>query len=71
MTFGAEWRPQVVENWNSANTVIFYGKDGALAGDDREHAEVSILTEHALQSALVRINTLLAKRCLRCQPSTT
>ncbi|MGH3565606.1 MAG: Tn3 family transposase [Pseudonocardia sp.] len=31
---------QVVEkNWNSGNTVIFYGKDGDLTGPDREHAE--------------------------------
>lgn len=31
---------QVVENWNSGNGVIFYGKDGDLTGPDREHAEV-------------------------------
>jgi len=37
---------QVVENWNSGNTVIFYGKDGDLTGPDREHAEVSMLTLH-------------------------
>ena len=30
----------VVENWNSANKDIFYGKAGDLAGDDREHVEV-------------------------------
>ena len=30
---------QVVENWNSANTDIFYGKSGDLTGPDREHAE--------------------------------
>nr|WP_306986030.1 Tn3 family transposase [Streptomyces canus] len=26
---------QVVENWNSANTVLHYGKDGALTGPTR------------------------------------
>ena len=31
---------QVVENWNSANTDLFYGKDGELTGSDREHQEV-------------------------------
>ena len=41
---------QVVENWNSGNTVIFYGKDGDLTGPDREHAEVSMLALHLLQS---------------------
>jgi TnpA family transposase len=50
---------QVVENWNSGNTVIFYGKDGDLTGPDREHAETSMLALHLLQSALVHVNTLL------------
>jgi hypothetical protein len=55
---------QVVENWNSGNTVIFYGKDGDLTGPDREHAEVSMLALHLLQSALVHINTLLLQTVL-------
>jgi TnpA family transposase len=55
---------QVVENWNSGNTVIFYGKDGDLTGADREHAEVSMLALHLLQSALVHINTLLLQAVL-------
>jgi len=55
---------QVVENWNSGNTVIFYGKDGDLAGPDREHAEVSLLALHLLQSALVHVNTLLLQAVL-------
>jgi TnpA family transposase len=55
---------QVVENWNSANDVVFYGKDGKLTGEDREHAEVSMLALHLLQSALVYINTLLLQRVL-------
>lgn len=41
---------QVVENWNSANTDLFYGKDGELTGSDREHQEVSMLALHLLQS---------------------
>lgn len=55
---------QVVENWNSGNTVIFYGKDGDLTGPDREHAEVSMLALHLLQSALVHVNTLLLQTVL-------
>ena len=51
----------MVENWNSGNTVIFYGKDGDLTGADREHAEVSMLALHLLESALVHINTLLVQ----------
>lgn len=55
---------QVVENWNSANGVVFYGKDSQLTGADREHAEVSMLALHLLQSALVHINTLLLQAVL-------
>lgn len=55
---------QVVENWNSANEVVFYGKDGKLAGADQEHVEVSMLAPHLLQSCLVYINTLLLQRVL-------
>jgi hypothetical protein len=55
---------QVVENWNSGNTVIFYGKDGDLTSPDREHAETSMLALHLLQSALVHVNTLLVQTVL-------
>ncbi|MFE9913070.1 Tn3 family transposase [Streptomyces clavifer] len=54
----------VVENWNSANTVLHYGKDGALTGPDKEHAETSMLALHLLQSALVHVNTLLMQQVL-------
>ena len=40
---------QVVENWNSANTVLFYGKESELTGADREHQEVSMLALHLLE----------------------
>jgi hypothetical protein len=53
-----------VENWNSANTVLHYGKDGALTGPDKEHAETSMLALHLLQSALVHVNTLLLQQVL-------
>ncbi|MCP2280946.1 transposase [Nocardia amikacinitolerans] len=61
---------QVVENWNSANTVVFYGKDSPLTGADREHAEVSMLALHLLQSAMVHINTLLLQAVWRTRSST-
>nr|WP_284453877.1 Tn3 family transposase [Streptomyces sp. MRC013] len=63
----------VVENWNSANTVLHYGKDGALTGPgkdgaltgpDKEHAETSMLALHLLQSALVHVNTVLLQQVL-------
>jgi TnpA family transposase len=55
---------QVIEQWNSANGTVFYGKDGDLTGPDREHQEVSMLALHLLQSALVHINTILLERVL-------
>ncbi len=55
---------QVVENWNSANKDLFYGKDGDLAGADRESQEVSMLALHLLQCALVHVNTLLVQQVL-------
>ncbi|MGC5401019.1 Tn3 family transposase [Streptomyces sp. DT20] len=38
---------QVVENWNSANHDLFYGKDGDLTGSDKESQEVSMLAAPA------------------------
>jgi TnpA family transposase len=54
----------VLENWNSGNTVIFYGKDGDLTGPDREHAETSMLALHLLQSALVHVFSELVGKIL-------
>jgi TnpA family transposase len=51
---------QVVENWNSASEAIYYGKYGVLTGADREHAEVSMLALHLLQSCLVYLLTELS-----------
>ncbi len=56
---------QVVEHWNSANTVIFYGKDSELTGPDRETQEISMLALRLLQSALVHINSILVQRVLQ------
>ncbi|WP_234340940.1 transposase [Streptomyces sp. NRRL S-1813] len=55
---------QVVENWNSADKDLFYGKDGDLAGADKESQEVGMLALHLLQSALVHVNTLLMQEVL-------
>lgn len=55
---------QVVENRNSANKDLFYGKAGDLAGADKESQEVSMLALHLLRSALVHVNTLLVQEAL-------
>ncbi|MEV8144898.1 Tn3 family transposase [Specibacter sp. NPDC078709] len=55
---------QVVENWNSGNDVVFYGKNRDLTGPDRETTEVSMLALHLLQSSLVLVNTLMLQTVL-------
>lgn len=55
---------QVVENWNSANGTLFYGKDGDLTGHHKETQETSMLALHLLQSSLVHLNTLLIQNML-------
>jgi hypothetical protein len=55
----------VVENWNSANKDIFYGKAGDLTGDDRETVEVSALALHLTQAAIGYLNTHMIQIILR------
>jgi TnpA family transposase len=55
----------VVENWNSANTFIFYGRSSEIATNRREDQEVTMLALHLLQLCLVYVNTLLIQRLLR------
>ena len=54
----------VVENWNSANDFILFGKGGDIATNRREDQELAVLTLHLLQNALVYINTLMLQRVL-------
>lgn len=57
----------VVENWNSANGFIFFGKGGEVASNRLEDQEVSVLALHLLQSCLVYINTLMLQ-CVLAEP---
>jgi TnpA family transposase len=54
----------VVENWNSANGFIFYGKSGEIATNRLEDQEVAVLSMHLLQNCLIYINTLMYQRIL-------
>lgn len=54
----------VVENWNSANSFIFYGKGGEIATNRLEDQELSVLSLHLIQSSLVYINTLMLQQVL-------
>jgi TnpA family transposase len=54
----------VVESWNRANAVIFYGKGGDLATNHRDEQEMSVLSLRVLQAALVYVNTLMLQDLL-------
>jgi len=54
----------VIENWNSANSFIFYGKGGELATNRLDDQEVAVLCLHLLQNCLVYINTLMIQDVL-------
>lgn len=49
----------IVENWNSANDFVFYGKSGEISSNDRDDQELSMLSLHLLQNCIIYINTLL------------
>ena len=54
----------VVENWNSANGFIFYGKGGEISTNRLEDQEIAVLSLHLLQNCLVYINTLMLQNIL-------
>src|SRR3954452_24202973 len=55
----------VIENWNSANDFIWYGKGGEISTNNKEEQELAILALHLLQICLVYINTLLVQKVLQ------
>jgi len=54
----------VVENWNGANSFIFYGKNGEIAANQLAEQELSVLSLHLLQICLVYVNTLMIQEVL-------
>ena len=54
----------VVENWNSANSFIFYGRYGELSSNRRDDQETAMLALHLLQICLVYVNTLMLQAVL-------
>lgn len=54
----------VLEDWNSTNGFILYGKHGEIASNRLVHQEISMLCLHLLQACLVYINTLLIQGVL-------
>jgi TnpA family transposase len=54
----------VIESWNSANDFIFFGKAGEMASNRADDQEISMLSLHLLQLALVYVNTLMIQQIL-------
>jgi TnpA family transposase len=55
----------VVENWNSANSFIFYGKNGEISTNQLAEQELSVLCLHLLQICMVYVNTLMIQDVMR------
>ncbi len=53
-----------IESWNAANSFVFYGKGGEVATNRLADQEISILSLHLLQMALVYVNTLMIQQVL-------
>lgn len=53
-----------VEQWNSANTFIFYGKNSEMRSNSIEDQEIAALSLQLLQNCLVYINTLMIQEVL-------
>jgi TnpA family transposase len=45
----------VIENWNSANDFIWYGKGGEIAVNNKEDQEIDVLALHLLQICIVYV----------------
>ena len=55
----------VVENWNSANSFIHYGRGGEFLSNRLDDQEISMLALHLLQISLVYVNTLMVQDVLK------
>lgn len=54
----------MVESWNAANAVIYYGKGGEISTNRREEVEMAALCLRILQASLVYVNTLMLQDVL-------
>lgn len=55
----------VIENWNSANGFIFYGKGGEIATNRLDDQEIAVLSLHLLQNCMVYINTIMVQEVIK------
>ncbi|MGO4612713.1 Tn3 family transposase [Nocardia sp. 2YAB30] len=49
----------VIESWNRANSVIYYGKTGELSSNRADEQELSVQCLRIVQASLVYVNTLM------------
>ena len=54
----------VIELWNGVNDFIFFGNGNELVSNRRDDQEISVLSLHLLQSAMVSVNTLMIQDVL-------
>ena len=54
----------VVENWNSANGFVFFGKGGEISSNRIADQEISVHALHLLQASLVYVNTRMVQSVL-------
>ena len=55
----------VVENWNSANAFVFFGKGGEIATNQVRDQEIAAHALHLLQSSLTYVNTRMVQSILQ------
>lgn len=54
----------VVENWNSATSFVFFGKGGEIASDRLDDQEISAMALHLVQASLVYVKTRMMQSVL-------
>lgn len=54
----------IIENWNSANSFVFYAKDSQIATNRLEEQEMCIYAIHLLQNSIIYFNTILIQNIL-------
>lgn len=58
----------MVESWNAANAVIYYGKSGEISTNRREGVEMAALCLRILQASLVYVNTPMLQEDVLAEP---
>lgn len=54
----------MIESWNRANAVIYYGKTGEMASNRADEQELSVQCLRIVQASLVYVDTLMIQDLL-------